>query len=70
MQQTGGIEKVAGPLVVAGGMSGCKMFELVRVGNEKLIGEIIRLELDTASIQVFFIPLDLYWPPFRYFLYL
>ncbi|CAD7955125.1 unnamed protein product [Amoebophrya sp. A120] len=54
MSQTiGSIEKVAGPLVVAGGMSGCKMFELVRVGKEKLIGEVIRLELDTASVQVY-----------------
>ena len=52
-QTVGSIEKVAGPLVVAGGMAGCKMFELVRVGKEKLIGEVIRLELDTASVQVY-----------------
>ena len=52
-QQIGGIQKVAGPLCVAGGMAGCKMFELVRVGKDKLIGEIIRLELDTASIQCY-----------------
>jgi len=50
---TGSIEKVAGPLVVAGGMGGSKMFELVRVGKERLIGEIIRLENDTASVQVY-----------------
>lgn len=49
----GKVEKVAGPLVVAGGMAGAKMFELVRVGNDRLIGEIIRLELDTASVQVY-----------------
>lgn len=49
----GKIDKVAGPLVVAGGMGGSKMFELVRVGNDRLIGEVIRLELDTASIQVY-----------------
>jgi len=49
----GKVEKVAGPLVVAGGMGGAKMFELVRVGNDRLIGEIIRLELDTASVQVY-----------------
>lgn len=49
----GAIEKVAGPLVVAGNMAGSKMFELVRVGKERLIGEIIRLENDTASVQVY-----------------
>lgn len=52
-KQIGAIQKVAGPLVVASGMGGAKMFELVRVGKEKLIGEIIRLELDTASVQVY-----------------
>merc|ERR1740120_364550 len=34
-------------------MSGTKMFEVVRVGNQKLVGEIIRLENDTASIQCY-----------------
>ena len=36
--------KVAGTLVVAENMSGAKMFEVVRVGNQRLVGEIIRLE--------------------------
>jgi len=45
--------KVAGPLVVAEGMSGTKMYEVVRVGAYKLVGEIIKLEGDTASIQVY-----------------
>jgi V-type H+-transporting ATPase subunit A len=45
--------KVAGPLVVAEGMSGTKMYEVVRVGEYKLVGEIIKLEADTASIQVY-----------------
>lgn len=49
----GTIYKVAGPLVVAENMSGTKMYELVRVGFQKLVGEIIRLEGDTASIQVY-----------------
>jgi len=40
-------------LVVAENMSGTKMFEVVRVGRDKLVGEIIRLENDTASIQVY-----------------
>lgn len=46
------ILKVSGPVVVAERMSGAAMFELVRVGTERLIGEIIRLEADTATIQV------------------
>jgi len=45
--------KVAGPLVVAENMSGTKMFEVVRVGPDRLVGEIIKLEADTASIQVY-----------------
>jgi V-type H+-transporting ATPase subunit A len=40
-------------VVIAEGMSGSAMFELVRVGHHKLVGEIIRLEGDTASIQVY-----------------
>lgn len=40
-------------MVIAEGMSGTAMFELVRVGHQKLVGEIIRLEGDTASIQVY-----------------
>jgi hypothetical protein len=46
------IRKVSGPVVVASRMGGAAMYELVRVGGEKLIGEIIRLEADTATIQV------------------
>ena len=46
------ILKVSGPVVVAERMSGAAMYELVRVGAERLIGEIIRLEQDTATIQV------------------
>jgi len=49
----GTVMKVAGPLVVAEKMSGTKMFEVVRVGNDSLVGEIIKLEGDTASIQVY-----------------
>jgi len=49
----GTVMKVSGPLVVADHMSGTKMYEVVRVGREKLVGEIIRLEGDTASIQVY-----------------
>lgn len=49
----GQILKVAGPLVVAEHMSGAKMYELVKVGWDKLVGEIIKLERDTASIQCY-----------------
>merc|ERR1719389_1055915 len=49
----GRIYKVAGPLVVAEKMSGSKMYELVKVGWERLVGEIIKLEGDTASIQCY-----------------
>ena len=38
-------------MVVASNMGGAAMYELVRVGAERLIGEIIRLEADTATIQ-------------------
>lgn len=47
------ITKVAGPLVVAKGMSEAKMFEVVRVSKEKLVGEVIELHGDEASIQVY-----------------
>lgn len=52
-QVTGRIVKVSGPLVVASGMAGCRMFDVVRVGNDRLIGEVIELKGDTASIQVY-----------------
>jgi V/A-type H+/Na+-transporting ATPase subunit A len=47
------ITKVAGPLVKASGMSEAKMFEVVRVSNERLVGEVIELHGDEASIQVY-----------------
>ena len=49
----GRIWKVAGPLVVAENMSGSKMYELVKVGWDRLVGEIIKLEGDTASLQCY-----------------
>jgi len=52
-EATGTVMKVAGPLVVAENMSGTKMYEVVRVGTDQLVGEIIKLEGDTASIQVY-----------------
>jgi V/A-type H+-transporting ATPase subunit A len=50
---TGKIIRVAGPLVEAERVSGAKMFDVVRVGDEKLIGEIIELRGEEASIQVY-----------------
>ena len=47
------ISKIAGPLVVAGGMHGSSMYDVVRVGKDRLIGEIIQLKADTATIQVY-----------------
>ncbi len=49
----GKIIKVAGPLVVADGLGDAKMFDLVRVGTEGLMGEIIEMRSDRASIQVY-----------------
>ncbi|KAG2487779.1 hypothetical protein HYH03_013623 [Edaphochlamys debaryana] len=49
----GYIRKVSGPVVVADHMAGAAMYELVRVGADNLIGEIIRLEGDSATIQVY-----------------
>ena len=49
----GKIDRVAGPVVVASGMLGARMYELVKVGNAGLIGEIIRVESDRATIQVY-----------------
>lgn len=49
----GVISKVAGPLVVAKGMKDVQMFDVVRVSNKRLIGEVIELRGDNASIQVY-----------------
>ncbi|MBQ6265024.1 MAG: V-type ATP synthase subunit A [Clostridia bacterium] len=49
----GTITKIAGPLVVASGMRDANMFDVVRVSNSRLIGEIIEMHGDRASIQVY-----------------
>ncbi|MGE5484598.1 MAG: V-type ATP synthase subunit A [Ignavibacteriales bacterium] len=49
----GRIVKISGPLVIAEGMAGAKMYDVVRVGQKRLIGEIIELRGDRASIQVY-----------------
>ena len=49
----GTIVKVSGPLIVASGMADVQMFDVVRVSKQQLIGEIIELRGDRASIQVY-----------------
>jgi V/A-type H+-transporting ATPase subunit A len=49
----GRIVKVSGPLIVAGGLGQCEMYDVVRVSDKRLIGEIIELRGDMASIQVY-----------------
>ncbi len=53
MPVKGRIVRIAGPLVVAEGMTGAQMYEMVRVGEDKLIGEITRIVGDKAFIQVY-----------------
>lgn len=50
---TGVITKVAGPLVLASGMRDADLFDVVRVSRQRLIGEIIEMHGDEASIQVY-----------------
>ncbi len=53
MPVVGRIARIAGPLVVAEGMTGAQMFEMVEVGEERLVGEINRVVGDKAYIQVY-----------------
>ncbi len=49
----GRIVRISGPLVIAEGMTGAKMYEMVRVGEDRLIGEITRIRGDLAFVQVY-----------------
>src|SRR4030042_6108772 len=49
----GTIVKVSGPVVNALGMSGAKMYDITKVGDLGLIGEVVRLDGDTAIVQVY-----------------
>ncbi|KAL1987568.1 hypothetical protein VTN96DRAFT_3168 [Rasamsonia emersonii] len=51
--QYGSVFAVSGPVVVAENMIGCAMYELCRVGHDQLVGEVIRIEGDKATIQVY-----------------
>ncbi|MEG3065482.1 MAG: V-type ATP synthase subunit A [Acetomicrobium sp.] len=52
-QIKGSISRISGPLVVASGMAGASMYDVVRVGDLGLVGEIIELKGDNAFIQVY-----------------
>ncbi len=49
----GTVQRISGPAVIAKGMMGARMFDIVRVGEEQLVGEIIRLDGNTAFVQVY-----------------
>lgn len=53
MGEKGVIAKIAGPLVVADKIRGCEMYEVIKVGEEGLMGETIRLDGDLAYVQVY-----------------
>ncbi|MGP1438589.1 MAG: V-type ATP synthase subunit A [Treponema sp.] len=50
---TGYITRVLGPIIYARGMSSCGLYDVVEIGKDKLIGEIIRLSGEEATIQVY-----------------
>lgn len=49
----GSIFSISGPVIIAENMIGCAMYELCKVGNEQLVGEVIRIDADKATIQVY-----------------
>ncbi len=49
----GAVARVSGPVVIAEGLTGAKMFDVVRVGDLGLVGEVIRLVGETATVQVY-----------------
>jgi len=48
----GTISRITGPMVIARGMRGARMYEVVRVGNAGLTGEIIRLDGEAAKLDI------------------
>ncbi len=52
-QETGYIESIAGPVVKCGGLPSVRMYEVVRVGKEKLIGEVIEVSEDICTVQCY-----------------
>lgn len=53
MENTGLVFSISGPVIVAENMIGCAMYELVKVGHDALVGEVIRIDADKATIQVY-----------------
>jgi V/A-type H+-transporting ATPase subunit A len=53
VSQTGRVKQISGPIIKAGGLGAAGLFDLVEVGEKKIIGEIVRLEGDEAIIQVY-----------------
>ncbi|BFZ53104.1 H(+)-transporting V1 sector ATPase subunit A [Savitreella phatthalungensis] len=49
----GYVFSISGPVVIAADLLGCAMYELVRVGHDELVGEVIRIDKDKATIQVY-----------------
>jgi len=49
----GKITRISGPIVYASGLEGCGLYDVVNVGQKKLIGEIIRQNMGNATIQVY-----------------
>lgn len=52
-EQNGSIFSISGPVIVAENMIGVAMYELCQVGHQQLVGEVIRIEADRATIQVY-----------------
>lgn len=52
-QAAGTVARISGPAVIAKGVRGCRMLDIVKVGKQGLMGEIIRLDGDTAFLQVY-----------------
>ncbi|MHA1959211.1 MAG: V-type ATP synthase subunit A [Candidatus Thorarchaeota archaeon] len=52
-KKTGRIESISGPVVKCGGLPSVRMYEVVRVGHEKLIGEVIEVSEDSCTVQVY-----------------
>ncbi|MDR0785450.1 MAG: V-type ATP synthase subunit A [Treponema sp.] len=50
---SGTVQRISGPIIHANGMVGAGLFDVVDVGSKKIIGEVVRLERDTAVIQVY-----------------
>ncbi|CAI8507950.1 unnamed protein product [Hanseniaspora opuntiae] len=51
--KNGSVYSVSGPVIIAENMIGCAMYELVKVGYDNLVGEVIRIDQDKATIQVY-----------------